>query len=48
MRVSESLIYANVTEREGPPDRQIAVDVIARLLAGSQVGALPRPQAAAG
>jgi AcrR family transcriptional regulator len=45
VRIGESLIYAD-RPAETAPDHRAPVDVVARLLAGSQVGALPSPQAA--
>lgn len=42
VRIGESLIYAGRPGHAG--DHRSAVDVVARLLAGSQVGALPSPQ----
>jgi AcrR family transcriptional regulator len=44
VRIGESLIYADRPGRDATPvDHRRPVDVVARLLAGSQVGALPAP-----
>lgn len=46
VRIGESLIYADRTGSAPPQSHRAPVDVVARLLVGSQVGALPAPQAA--
>ncbi len=47
VRLGESLLYADRLDRPATPvDHRTVVDVVARLLAGSQVGALPSPQLA--
>jgi len=45
VRLGESLLYAEPFDPEAsPPPQRTVVEVVARLLAGSQVGALPAPQ----
>jgi AcrR family transcriptional regulator len=46
VRIGEALLYADRPRGAGAPDHQRVVGVIARLLAGSQVGALAPPQEA--
>lgn len=48
VRIAESLMYAERIGPGSPPDYRVPVEVISRLLVGSQVGALPAPQLAAG
>jgi AcrR family transcriptional regulator len=49
VRIGESLVYADRPAHAPAPESYRApVDVVARLLVGSQVGALPAPQLAAG
>jgi len=46
VRIGESLMYAERVGIGSPPDYHVPVEVISRLLIGSQVGALPAPQLA--
>jgi len=49
VRLGESLLYADRLDRPtAPVGHRTVVDVVARLLAGSHVGALPSPQLAGG